>query len=212
MNYWKYISEKARYSHPLRLVIDGLWKLGISLRPLYLFREGLSDEGAPELEDGFEEYELGFLGAQDMAVIADIPFRNTSLAQLNSRLREGNKCLGMKYQGEWVAFTWCDFDTCSFDGFRFHLSEDEAYLFDMYTLASHRGRGIGPYLRYQIYRELDVLGKKNLYSISDCFNTPALKFKMKLDARIIELGLLVELFGKWRFARTLRKYEPRTED
>jgi len=207
LNYWQYIRQKAKHSHPFRLVIDGLWKMGVSVRPLYIFREGLSEEGPAELEGGFEGYELGFLGYEDMEAISNIPFRNTSLEQLSLRLGEGKKCFGMKDGGELIAFTWCDFDTCNFEGFRFDLSEDEAYLFDMHTLDAYRGKGVAPYLRYQAYRELRLLEKKRLYSISDRFNTSAVNFKLKLNARIIELGLLVELFGKWRFARTIRKYE-----
>lgn len=208
LDYWKYIRQKAKYSHPLRLLVDGLWKLGISVRPLYIFQEGLSDAKIPEWEGKFDGYELEFLDMKDMGAISSIPFRNaSSLDQLSRRLREGKRCLGMKHGGELVAFTWCDFEKFSFEGFWFDLADDEAYLFDMYTLVPYRGRGVAPYLRYEIYRELDLLGKKRLYSVSDCFNTPAVKFKLKLNARIIELGLLVELFGKWQFGRTIKKYK-----
>jgi GNAT superfamily N-acetyltransferase len=208
LEYWKYIREKARHSHPLRLVVDGLWKMGISVRPFYVFQEGLSDIKTSEWHGKFDGYKLGFLDKNDMGVISAIPFRNaSSLEELLQRLREGKRCLGMKHGGELVAFTWCNFDRFDFESFCFDLSENEAYLFDAYTLEPYRGKGIAPYLRDQIYRELDLLGKKRLYSVSDCFNTPAVKFKMKLNARIIELGLFVELFGKWRFGRIIKKYE-----
>ncbi len=208
MEYLKYIWQKARHSHPLRLVVDGLWKMGISIRPFYVFQEGLSDTKISEWHGKFDGYKLAFLEPQDMEEISKIPFRNdSSLEQLCRRLREGKRCLGMKHRGELVAFTWCDFDRFDFESFCFDLSKDEAYLFDAYTLEPYRGKGVAPYLRDQIYRELDLLGKKRLYSVSDCFNTPAVKFKMKLNAKIIELGLFVKLFGKWRFGRIIKKYE-----
>jgi GNAT superfamily N-acetyltransferase len=206
MDYWKYIWRKARYNHPLRLVVDGLWKMGVQVRPFCVFQEGLSDASIHELETGLEGHEIGFLGVQDMKAISEIPLRNISLEQLLQRLKEGKKCLGMKCRGELIAFVWCDFDECNFEGFRFDLSEDEVYLFDMYTLAPYRGRGIAPYLRYQCYRELDILGKRKLFSISDYFNTPSIKFKLKLNARIIELALFVDLFGKRRLTRSIKKY------
>jgi hypothetical protein len=206
MDYWKYIYSKARYSHPLRLVVDGLWKMGVQLRPFYVFQEGMSDAGINELETGLDEHEVGFLGAGDMEVISGFPSRNTSLDRLLQRLKEGKRCLGMKRRGELIAFVWCDFEACSFEGFRFDLSEDEAYLYDMYTLEPYRGKGVAPYLRYQCYRELDILGKRKLFSVSDYFNTPAVKFKLKLNARIIELGLLIDLFGKWKLTRSMKKY------
>lgn len=208
MNYWKYIWQKAKHSHPLRLVVDGLWKMGISVRPYYIYEERLSDVRISEWDGRFDAYELGFLDTQDMKVISSIPFRNaSSLGQLLLRLREGKRCFGMRDGDKLVAFTWCDFNRFNFESVCFDLAEDEAYLFDMYTLAAYRGRGVAPYLRYQIYRKLDLMGKRILYSVSDCFNTPAVKFKLKLNARIIELGLLVELFGKWRFNRRIKKYQ-----
>jgi GNAT superfamily N-acetyltransferase len=183
--------------------------MGISVRPFYVFQEGLSDMNISKWYGKFDGYKLGFLELQDMEEISRIPFRNdSSLEQLSLRLREGKRCLGMKYRGKLVAFTWCDFNRFDFESFCFDLSKDEAYLFDAYTLEPYRGKGIAPYLRDQIYRELNLLGKKRLYSVSDCFNTPALKFKMKLNAKIIELGLFVELFGKWRFGRIIKKYDP----
>jgi hypothetical protein len=45
-----------------------------------------------------------------------------------------------------------------------------------------------------------------LYSISNCFNTPSIKFKKKLNAKLLELHLAVELFNKWHFNLQLKKY------
>jgi hypothetical protein len=38
-----------------------------------------------------------------------------------------------------------------------------------------------------------------VYSITDCFNAPALQFKQKLGARIIKSGWHIILFKKWHF-------------
>ena len=210
MYYLKRIWLKTRYSPLLRLVFDGLAKLGVKIQPYYIVVEGLFNRSLPHLETGFDEYEIGFLGPQYMNEISAIPGRILSEEKLLLRLKEGKKCFGLKHRKELVAFTWCDFDECNFKGFRFPLKKNEAYLFDAYTLIPFRGKGIAPYLRYQCYKELAKLGRNKLYSISDCLNTPSVRFKKKLNAELLELCLFVEMFKKWHFSSRLKKYRSGT--
>ncbi len=210
MYYLKRMWLKARYSSPLRLIFDGLGRIGIRINPYYVVLEGLFNGSLPHLETGFDEYDIGFLGPQDMKAIAAIPGRNISEEKLILKLRENKKCFGLKYRGELAAFTWCDLDEYNFGDYRFSLKKNEAYLFDAYTLMSFRGKRIAPYLRYQCYKELTKLGRNKLYSISDYFNTPSIRFKKKLNARFLELGLFIELFKKWHFSSRLKKYRVET--
>lgn len=210
MYYLKHLWLKARHNSILRLVFDGLAKLGVKIQPYYIVVEGLFNRSLPHLETGFDEYEIGFLGPQYMNEISAIPGRILSEEKLLLRLKEGKKCFGLKYRKELVAFTWCDFDECNFKGFRFPLKKNEAYLYDAYTLIPFRGKGIAPYLRYQCYKELAKLGRNKLYSISDCLNTPSVRFKKKLNAELLELCLFVEMFKKWHFSSRLKKYRPET--
>ena len=78
-------------------------------------------------------------------------------------------------------------------------------LFDAYTLDSFRGKGIAPYIRYQLYKELEKTGRMTLYSISERFNLSSIRFKKKLNARLVGQGLCVVLFKKWRFSTRLKK-------
>ena len=206
--YLKHIWGKIKYSPFIRLILDGLTRIGITVSPYYVVLEGLSNGSMKHLERGFDEYDIGFLGTQDMKEISIIPGpdRVFSEEELLLRLKEGKKCLGVKYRGEIVAFTWFDLVECSSMFYRFSLKKDEAYLFDAYTLMSFRGKGIAPYMRYQCYKELAKLGRNKLYSVSECFNTPSIRFKMKLNAKLLELGLFVELFKKWRFNSRLKRY------
>lgn len=208
MYYLKHLWDKFKYNPFMRVVLDGLTKMGIRISPYYLILEGLSDKNHPDLEKGFEEYDIGFLGAEDMKEISVIPGpdRRFSEEDLLLRLKQGKKCLGVKYRGKIVAFTWFGLVELSSRFLRFPLDDDEAYLFDTYTLASFRGRGLAPYIRYQCYKELARLGKDKLYSILFCFNGPAIRVKIKLNAKLIELGLYVELFKIWRFHWRLKKY------
>lgn len=206
--YLKHIWAKIKYSPFIRLILDSLTRIGITISPYYVVLEGLFNGSMPHLEKGFDGYDIGFLNSQDMREISVIPGpdRVFSEEKLLLRLKEGKKCLGVKYRGEIVAFTWFDLVECSSMFYRFLLKKDEAYLFDAYTLMSFRGKGIAPYMRYQCYKELAKLGRDKLFSISEFFNTPSIRFKMKLDAKLLELGLFVELFKKWRFNTRLRRY------
>ena len=199
MYYLKHIWVKIRYSAFLRLIFDGLTMIGIRISLFYIVLEGLFDENLLNIEKGFNGYDVGYLGAEDMKELSVIPGPDRSFSEedLLLRLKQGNKCLGIKYKGRIAAFTWFDLGEFKLGFFRFSLKENEAYLFDAYTLMSFRGKGLAPYMRYRSYKELAKLGKNKLYSVSECFNTPSIRFKMKLNAKIIELYLYVEIFKKW---------------
>ena len=205
MYYLKHLWQKMRHNSPIRFFFDGLRRLGIVAVPYYLVLEGIFDRPLPHLETGFEEYDMGYLGPEDMKAISAIPVRNISEKKLISMLMEGKKCFGIKYKGELAAFTWCDFDRYNFRWYKFLLKDNEAYLFDAYTLMPFRGKGIAPYIRYQFYKELAKAGRHRFYSISDCFNAPSIKFKEKMNAKFLELRLSVGLFRKWSFDLRLKR-------
>jgi GNAT superfamily N-acetyltransferase len=205
MAYLKYVRSRIRHSPFIRVILDVLAKIGIEIDPYYLVAEGLFDDTIPHLEAGSEEYEFGFLGPEDMKAISAIPYRIFSEEQLLLRLREGKMCFGAKHRGNIAGFTWCDLDECHYKGYKSPMKKDEAYLFDAYTLDSFRGKGIAPYIRYQLYKELEKAGRKTLYSISERFNFSSIRFKKKLNARLVGQGLCVVLFKKWLFSTRLRR-------
>ena len=199
MSYLAHLRDKVRYSPLPRIFIDGLDKLGIQIHLIYLIREGITGGVARQHQDGLEGYEVGFLGAEDMTEMAQIPYRFISYEELQSRLKDGNLCLGAKRDGRLVAFTWCNLTRCQSEGYSFSLNDDEAYLFDAYTASDLRGQGLAPALRYHLYEELERMGRTKLYSITDRFNAPALRFKLKLGAGILKSDWYITLFRKWHF-------------
>jgi hypothetical protein len=204
--YLKNFLNKIRFSHSLRLFFDAVSKLGIRISPYYLFQEVITPGISLTLPAGFADYKVVFLGPECLKTMAAIPGRRFSEKDLLDRLKRGNKSLGLKKDNELVAFTWCDLDEFSFKLERYPLKEDEAYIFDAYTLMEYRGKGIAPLLRYHLYKELEKIGRIKLYSLSDYFNTPAINFKMKLNARKIKLYLYVVVFGKWNFRFLLKDF------
>jgi hypothetical protein len=125
--------------------------------------------------------------------------------QLTQRLKDGHLCLGLTLAGEVVAFNWANPHESSGDLCRFRLHANEAYLYDMYTVHAHRGKRLAPYLRYQSYRLLAQKGMTRLYSISDAFNTPSIRFKQKLNARFVKLGVSIKLLNRREYNITLRQ-------
>lgn len=206
MQYWKNLWGKLRYSGLRRLILDGLGRIGIRITPYYIVQEGLFDKKLPHLETGFDEYDVGFLKPKDMKMISSIPGRNVTEEILLSRLKDGNLCFAVKHQGQLAAFTWCNLRESTFPkGSTFQLKDNEAYLFDAYTLMSFRGKGIAPYMRYQLYKELAKLGKSTLFSISDSHNIPSIKFKKKLNAKFLKKHLYIQLFNSRCFNLLLKK-------
>ncbi|NWG03620.1 MAG: GNAT family N-acetyltransferase [Syntrophaceae bacterium] len=199
MSYFKHLQEKVRYSPLPRIFIDGLDKLGIQIHLIYLIQEGITEGVTRQQQVGLEGCEVSFLGPEDMTEMAQIPYRPVRYEELQRRLKDGNLCLGAKRDGHLVAFTWCNLTRCQSEGYSFSLNDDEAYLFDAYTASDLRGQGLAPALRYHLYGELARLGRTKIYSITERFNAPALRFKLKLGARILKSDWYVTLFRKWHF-------------
>lgn len=205
ISYVKYVRARIDRDPFVRIVLDGLAKARIKIQPFYLFVEGPFDGRLSHLEAGFDEYELGFLGPGDMGLISAIPYRYIPREKFLLRLKEGKRCFAAKHRGKIAAFTWCDMNKCHYKGCRFELEEDEAYLFDAYTIDSYRGKGLAPYVRYHLYGELAKLGRKRLYSVSERFNISSIRFKKKLNAQLVGRGLFVEFFWKWHFSSALKR-------
>ena len=186
--------------HCQTVFIDALSKLGIRIEPFDLFLEGLDRGERPARPGWLEGGSVNFLAREDMTELARMPGRDFSQDELEGRLRSGQLCLGVRHQEKIIAFTWCHLTECRIETHRlFELSADEASLFDAYTLADYRGRNLAPWMRYRCYEEMAKLGRQCCFSVTIIFNTPAVRFKEKLGARVIGKGVYVELLGRMRF-------------
>lgn len=83
---------------------------------------------------------------------------------------------------------------------------DEAYLFDMYTLNEFRGKGLAPFLRDKVYKELNKLGRTKCYSYSSLLNRSSILVHEKLNAKRKSLILHLELFQTWERQYKLKDY------
>ena len=86
------------------------------------------------------------------------------------------------------------------------IKENEAYLLNMFTFNSFRGKNLAPYLRYYCYRYLENRNITIKYSISNYFNKSAIKFKKKLNSKHLILYVNIELFKKLQWHFVLKRF------
>jgi hypothetical protein len=201
---------KQRFLYDFMLETVGrkiIARSGLMVRPYYVFKEGLFEGSQMDFNVESQGYAISFLTHEDVRSLDRIEGRFVTSWSMQDNLRKGHKCLGLKMNGNIAAFTWCRFDIFDFPRTKgFALQENEAYLYDMYVLKSYRGLNIAPLLRYSCYKELAKVGRTDLYSVSDFANKPAVRFKKKLNAKIVSLKLYLRIGKNLRWNIKLKTY------
>jgi hypothetical protein len=193
------LSDRMRHGTLFEAFQYRLSRIGIVVAPYYWVQEGLDLERLQGSYDALEGFSFGPFGSDEIKVIAASKSWNYTEEELLSWLSSGKRCVGAKCQGEIAAFMWIECDECNCQYFTFKLQQNEAYLFDMFTMKPFRGKGLAPFLRCQSYRILKDIGRDTIYSYTDYFNVPSINFKKKLNAKVLKVGLYVEFFKKYRW-------------
>jgi hypothetical protein len=203
---WQKIFIKVRHGMILQVIINRIRKIGIDFSPYIWFEEGINNGEMLEIKGMDKDYSFEILGPEDMKMIAK-GTTGYSEEELLGFLKEDNLCLGIMHRGEVAASMWIDFKKFNYKKTTIPLKSNEVYLWNMYTAEAYRGKNLAPYLRYRSYGILREMNRDKLYSISDAFNTPALRFKKKLKGvQRKKLILYIELFHKVHWEITLKKY------
>jgi len=204
---FKKIESKVRYGLTLHSIRQKLIRFGIDISPYYWFQEGINISEIPEIQGITADYSVESLGPEDMKTIEAL---DKGWSRSNDRIRalseNREKCIGIKYNGEIAAFMWINFVEFRYKSIVMPLKSNEAYLTDMYTVEAFRGKNLAPFLRYKSYEILKEMGRDVLYSISICSNSPAVKFKEKLNARKLKIILYIQLFKKFHRSYTIKSY------
>ncbi|HRS11759.1 MAG TPA: hypothetical protein P5068_11690 [Sedimentisphaerales bacterium] len=180
-------------------------RLRIHIEFYYWTQEGQTDDTSPGSDSGFEDCTFSPFGPDEIRTFVTlVPWR--SEAELLQRFDEGKLCFGARYRGQIAAFVWCDLAECTYVWHRIALRENEVYLFDQFTRDAFRGMNVAPYLRHRTYEALRRMGRNTFYSVTHRFNSSAVRFKQKLGARFLWLGVGINLFGKVRWHAVLRRY------
>ncbi|MBT8097145.1 MAG: GNAT family N-acetyltransferase [Woeseia sp.] len=176
------------------------------IQPYYLIREGTAAVTLKQNEH-FDELAIVVATPEDIPRIAACQDWVTE-ELLQGRFEKGHLCMMVVRGEELVGHTWVDFEEVHEAYCDYELQSDEAYLFDAFIKREYRGFGLAPYVRKECYEYLARIGRRQYYSISDYFNTPAIRFKKKLHAEIFRLYLYVKIgrytLGNW----VLKDYQP----
>lgn len=201
------IYNKFKYDNKIRLVLDGIGRLGLRFSPhiLYLESKDYNPGYAKKNKTLFEEYEIGYSTNEDIETISSIQRPGVNRTQIQERLAEGHKCLCIRKDGQLAAFTWYNLKKAKWR--KKPLDSNEAYLFDMYTLNEFRGRGLASFIRYKIYEELARIGRTRCFSYSAYYNYSSIRFKEKLNSKKSALILHFELFKIFERQYKLKDYE-----
>jgi hypothetical protein len=162
-------------------------------------------KGAPAIKGDIADYIVEFIDAEEIKRIAHNVHAYSEEGMLKL-LEKGKKCLALRHHGEIASLMYIDMDECDFASLDLKLKVDEAYLTYMYTMDEFRGKNLAPYLRYRSYEILKELGRDKTYSVSVLFNSSAIRYKEKLNAKNLKLILYLELFKKIKWSITLRNY------
>lgn len=182
-----------------------LSRTGIDIAPYFWVLEGSREYKIPKIKGKIEEYELIYLGIHDLETISAYKTRLT-MSELLEGFKNGQECIALKNNDDIAAFMFIQYESFTYSKKTFELNDKDAYLLNMYTFDDYRGKNLAPYLRHKSYELLKGKGRENIYSITDYFNKPSIKFKSKLMAINSVLYLKVVLFKKVFWTFKLRKY------
>jgi ribosomal protein S18 acetylase RimI-like enzyme len=155
-----------------------------------------------------EGFEFSVFGADDIAIISTFPEAGAPFTEAGvlKSLERGHTCLGLKYNGEIVAFTWYALDATHSTLYPATMKPNEAYLFNMYVKPAVRGQNIASALRYRTYAMLRELGRDTFYSITVTSNKASWRFKEKLNARRVLLVWYFAFQGRFDRRWVVRRY------
>lgn len=177
--------------------------------PFYLVEERCGDENAanhnPRLD--MNRVDVKVLSPKEIQILSENPEVKEASEFIPKKINNDWLCMGVKYDESVVAYMWCNLHECNDRLLQFNLKGNEAYLTFAYTFKAFRGKNIAPFLRRELYKYLQTLGRNKFYSITEYLNKPAVRFKKKLNARLLKLYLYICLMNNITF-RLVLKYCP----
>ncbi len=201
----KKITEKIKHGLVLDSICNQLVRIGIKITPYYWVQEGINPCEVPEIYGILSDYTTEFIGPEEIKEITE-DMGTYSVEGLLAYYNAGKKCLGLKYKGKLASFMFINLTECDFTPQIITLKNDEAYLVYMYTMKAFRGKNLAPYLRYKSYDILKKMGRNKIYSVSAFFNSSAVRYKEKLNAKNLKLALYIEIFKKIRWKFNLKTF------
>ncbi len=199
--FWNVI-RNGLFFHGLR---NRLARIGINIMPYYWVKEEVHNCEEPKIKGNVADYKLRNLNLEELTLICkDID--NFIMDDLIDDFKNCDLCIGLENNKEIAAYMFIGLNGFDFKYRKIEILENEAYLFNMWTFHSFRGRNLAPYLRFKSYELLNEMGRDTKYSITEYFNKSSIKFKNKLNSKHLQLYLYIELFGTIKKHFLIRSY------
>lgn len=200
------LRDRIRHGMFLYSVRNLLTRFGLDIAPYFWVLEGKETIPAPMVR-GMDQskLKLSYLDIEDVKKIS-ILSSGANLEENVKNFKNGQKCIGLWDEKEIAAYMFIEFNDFVYQGRTFQLKPNEAYLLNMYTFDSYRGKNIAPFLRFESYRLLKEQGVDTTYSITNYFNTASIRFKKKLKAKNIKLYMYIKLFKRFQWNILLKSY------
>lgn len=183
-----------------------LARIGFDFDPFYWVLEASEKCSQPEIKGNHTEYVLEYLDLEEIKSVGRLK-RGMSEEELLRGYQDGQICIGLRHKKEIAAYMFIELNDFKYNRKAFELKEEEAYLLNMYTFESYRGKNLAPYLRYLSYQLLRDKGRDKLYSVSAYFNKSTIRFKEKLKAKHQKLFLYIILFKKYHWCFLLKTFK-----
>lgn len=177
-----------------------LAQIGIDIKPYYWVQEEVYPCEEPQIKGDVSKYIVRYLNREEIKKMStNLP--KTLAQDLIKGHENGQLCVALEYENEIAAFTFVELKNFIFNRKVFTLKDNEAYLLNMWTFHSFRGKNLAPYLRFKTYQLLKEQGRTVKFSITEYFNKSSIKFKKKLNSKNLMFIMSIVLFKKvyWNF-------------
>ncbi|MDT0558739.1 GNAT family N-acetyltransferase [Ichthyenterobacterium sp. W332] len=205
VNRIKWIYKLIRHGLFWQGVRNNLAKIGVDIMPYYYFIAVKENAEPQAIRDKNLEVILTRFNEEDMNLIKS-SIIGIEQKDFLSDLKDGDICIGLKYNEEIVGYTLIKRKPFYFRKRYFHLGKEDIYLHSLYVFDKYRGKNIAPYMKYKRFEMFEKEGVKYHHAIVESFNKSALKIQYKAAAKKAALYLSIILFKRWTFNYTLKKY------
>lgn len=202
---FNWLRDKTRHGLIIYGLSNRLARIGIEIVPFYWEKEYVKTCKSPQIKGNPNDYVVKKLNPDDLKIIFSLD-SNFSLHEKQKLLNNGQICIGLIHSDKIVAYSFIELSGLNFRSLNLKFSSNESYLGGMQTMKEYRGKNLATFLRFHIYQFLIDREIDTIYSISDYFNKPAIKFKSKLNSKHEKLYLYINLFNRFEKVLTLKAF------
>ncbi len=209
-HFFQNVYHKVRYSDPPRLLFDLLSKFKIFIFPFNLYCFEVEEDGEiflPPKPAELEGYHCEILGRDSLEGLAAIAKKGNTREEVLRRFNLGEVCFGILKGDQIVGYCWLNLKECTSKLYNFSFEGRKAvYLYDLYVVPEHRGRGLSPFLVTEIYPWGQEQKIEQLYATINLFNNPSNGLCLPYRQETLVKMLYVSLFDIYEHTFLLKRY------